>query len=1004
MKQNLKQYILLIALIVTSVHNIWAATEHTPFIESLTGSISGNTLTLTATFNYDNISSMVSNIQYHWSKGGEEQSGSNNVFTLTDGAFVKEEVMWEVYATYTYTPQSGEPETRKTNVAEYLQTPPLVTISGSESGDNLTLTATFNTYGTLLTNAEYHWVTYTYNADGEVTAENDEIGGATQIVSSIAFEEKVWHAYVKYKKSGVDYQTPSARYAQQPKPLPTLSVTKVEDKEQGHDMLVMNASLSPAYTGVVPTYHWSKNGEEQSGNDAHREVPHAFDTQLWRCWATFTFDGKEYTTNDDTYTYYSTLGQLNFHADLQSDGTVIATLQDAASLHEGVTIAYSWKDSKGRTNGSGDGRTYTRTNDAAWVEFTATITQNGTSNQLIKYAHYSFDGEHTVVYINYTGGGSDSRDGLTPQTPVATWKKAYSLLNNGGWERNIIVIVNNGSTAKNMIITENDTQGKAATITGRWPWDNSALPDNTGRVYVNGNTSKDNTGTRIGAATRFKDVVFYGTNNSQNRLSCFLNDIEFDTRVEMRNFANLETNAGAIAGHTSPHFHLQLYADQLQKGDFPQAQNKIMNVTIKSGQFGRILASRIAGTKAKDTYIIGRHDNPFKINITVDIKDANNRKVGSKTYTDDIGYLASGLTQGMMWGDVTMNIKRGRIATLVAGSQGNALKMGDLKVPVSTYCGRSEINVMAENNEDVVIENYYGGCQGRVYGSEGVCDAYFYGKSTLNVTGGTIRSDIFASSAGISGLRSDDPDYYAKKWYTPDQRIPYPGSYAYSVDYLPYDRNKQIVTMTTHNGNIDLNDTEIKINISGGIVNNVYGGSYGNSDPLDNVNYAPAHAGRLFGNTSVNISGGTVTGNIYGGGKGSTRYYAMASTDAKRKDFLDVAQVYGNTNVTITGTPDIRGNIFGAGAGVEATNANEFLEIARVYGTTNVIFNADYTDDNPFSGNIYGGGAHGGVEGNTNVVIKKGVIIGNVFGGSQGQEGYSNKAKVVGTTKVVVGE
>lgn len=990
---------LLLMFCMLSAQHVWA--DGKPFIESLTGSISGNTLTMTATFNNDNISTMVSNVQYHWSKGGVEQSGTNNVFTLTDGAFVTEEVMWEVYATYTYTPQTGEPEVRQTNVAEYLQTPPVVLLSGNESGDNLTLTATFNTYGTLLTNAEYHWVTYTYDENGDIIEHStiDEIGESTKIVSSVVFEEKVWHVYVKYKKEAVDYQTPSARYAQQPKSLPTLSVSK---NNTDNSKLVMEASLSPVYTGVTPTYHWSKNGEEQSGNDAHREVPHAFDTQLWRCWATFAYDGKDYRTNDDTYTYYSTLGELHFHADRQDDGTILATLDDAASLHDGVTVTYSWDDSNKNT---GTGNSYTRQGDAEWIEFKATIRENGTANQLIKYAHYSFDGGHTVVYINYTGGGSDSRDGLTPQTPVATWKKAYSLLNNGGWEKNIIVIINNGSTAKNMIITENDTQGKAATITGRWPWDGSALPDNTGRVYVNANTSKDNTGTRIGAATRFKDVVFYGTNNSQNRMSCFLHDVEFDTKVEMRNFANLETNAGAIAGHTSPHFHLQFYADQLQKGEFPQVQNKIMNVTIKSGQFGRILASRIAGTKAKDTYIIGRHNNPFKINITIDIQDlVNNKKVGSKTYTDDIGYIASGLTQGMMWGDVTMNIKRGRIATLVAGSQGNALKMGDLKVPVSTYCGRSEINVMAEHDEDVVIENYYGGCQGRVYGSEGVCDAYFYGKSTLNMTGGTISSDIFASSAGISGLRSDDPDYYAKKWYTPDQRIPYAGTYAYDIDYLPYDRNKQIVTMTTHNGTIDLENTEIKINISGGVVNNVYGGSFGNSEPLNVVAYAPAHAGRLFGNTSVNISGGTVKGSVFAGGKGSTRYYDLAGDAATKNKFLDVAQVYGNTNVTITGTPNIAGNIYGAGEGVVATNTEQFLEIARVYGNTNVIFDADYTDDNPFTGNIYGGGAKGGVVGNANVTIKKGVIIGNVFGGSQGQEGYPNKAKVIGTTKVVIGE
>lgn len=980
----------------------WAdESEHKPFIESLNGSVSGNTLTLTATMNYDNIENQIrESVKYHWTKRGIKQDGNNNMFT-DNNALTTEPIQWEVYATYTY--QEHE---YTTNTMYYTQTPPVVKLTGAVSGDNLNLTASFNDYNGSLTDIQYHWLTYTYDEDDKRTPHEDETNhSATKTVPAIKFEEEVWHVYATYTYNAQQYQTEPDRYLQEATPLPTLTVSKVEDHEQGHDMLVMNASLSPDYSTKVAElkYHWSNNAVEQTDHyNAHREVPHAFDTQLWRCWATFTYDGKEYKTNDDTYTYYSTLGHLNFHADKQSDGTIKATLDDATSLHTGVSVAYYWKDSKGNTD---TGTSYTRTSEAEWVEFTATITQNGTSNKLIKYAFYSFDGEHTVVYIKYTGGGNDNNDGRTPETPVATWKKAYSLLNNGGWDQNIIVIVN-GTGTGNMIINDDDTDGKAATITGQWPLDKAMDHSTAGIIYVSGSTTNDKTGARIGAPTRFRNVVFYSAQGKTSRFSCHLHDVKFDEGVVMKNFPNLATNSGATSGRTAPDFHLQLYADQYANAIFPQDKNKVMQVTIKSGQFGRILASRIAGTKATNTYIIGRHDNPLKANITIDIQDIVGNRTASpgKTYADDIAYIAAGLTQGMMWGDITMNIKRGSIATLVAGSQGNALTMGSLKVPVSTYCGRTEVNVMAENNSDVVIQNYYGACQGRVYNDNDplICDAYFYGKSTLNMTGGTIQADIFASSAGISGLRSSDPDYFAKKWYTSDQRIPYPGSFAYGIDYLPYDRNKQIVTMTTHNGTIDLNDTEIQMNISGGIVKNVYGGSYGYSDVLP-AKVAPAHAGRLFGNTSVNISGGTVTGSVYAGGKGSTQYYTDAAA-AKKADFSDVAQVYGNTNVTITGTPNFQGNIYGGGAGVESTSSGEFLDIAKVYGNTNILFDADYTDANPFKGNIYGGGAKGGVEGNTNVIISKGVIVGNVYGGSQGEEGHPNKAKVVGTTKVVIGE
>lgn len=973
----------------------WADEEHNPFIESLTGSVSGNTLTLTATMNYDDIQGLIeSTVKYHWTKGGVEQSGTYNVFT-ENNALTMENIQWEVYATYTY---QGKECT--TNTMYYTQTPPAVQLSGAVSGDDLNLIASFNDYNGALTGVSYNWFTYTYDDEGNATRVDDTSNhSSTKTVPALRFEEEVWHVEATYTYAYASHTTEPDRYMQVATPLPVLTVVKEENEET--KTLTMNASLFPDYSSKISElkYHWTKNTEEQSGNEATREVQHSFDTQFWRCWATFTYDGKEYKTNDDTYTCYSTLGELHFKAEKQPNGTILATLQEAGSLGDGISVAYSYKDSKGVT---GNTNSYTQpAQGSEWVEFQATITQQGTSNKLIKYAFYSFDGAHTVVYIKYTGGGNDNNDGKTPETPVATWKKAYSLLNNGGWDQNIIVIVN-GTGNGNMIINNEDTDGKAVTITGKWPWDGPALTSD-GKVWVSSKTTNDKIGARIGGPTRFKDVIIQANGSAQCRLSCHLNDVTFDTGVVMKGFGKLDESSGLIKGRVAPHFHLQLYGDQYANDIFPQDKNKVMQVTIKSGQFGRILASRIAGTQAINTYIIGRHDNPFKANITVDIQDIeNNRIVGSTTYTDDIAYLAAGLTQGMMWGDITMNIKRGRIATLVAGSQGNGLKLS-VNVPVSTYCGRTEVNVMAENDNDVVIENYFGGCQGRVYNETNpyICNAYFYGHSTLNMTGGTIKSDIFASSAGISGLRSDDPDYYQKGWFTSDERIPYEGAYAYGVDYLKYNPNKKLVKMTTYNGEIDLNETEIKINIKGGVVNNVYGGSYGFSESLS-AKVAPAHAGRLFGNTSVNISGGRVTGNIYGGGKGNTTYYTDATSD--KANYLDVAQVYGNTNVTITGIPDIQGNIYGGGAGVDATNEQEFLEIARVYGNTNVVFDADYTDQNPFKGNIYGGGAKGGVEGSTNVIIKKGVIVGNVFGGSQGQDGYSNKAKVVGTTRVVIGE
>lgn len=103
---------------------------------------------------------------------------------------------------------------------------------------------------------------------------------------------------------------------------------------------------------------------------------------------------------------------------------------------------------------------------------------------------------------------------------------------------------------------------------------------------------------------------------------------------------------------------------------------------------------------------------------------------------------------------------------------------------------------------------------------------------------------------------------------------------------------------------------------------------------------------------------------------------------------------------------EISGGIYGGGAGVAAVGAvgaeTEFLGIAKVYGTTNVTI--DPTDPAwTYTGDIYGGGALGSVEGNTNVNIKGGIINGNVYGAGQGEDGHPDKASVTGKANVVIG-
>lgn len=650
---------------------------------------------------------------------------------------------------------------------------------------------------------------------------------------------------------------------------------------------------------------------------------------------------------------------------------------------------------------------------------------------------YDYDGDgnmetYNVVYIDYKSGNDDN-NGESAGKPVKSWSVAYGKLpaytgttdadRDEAWNKNIIV-VKTTSTSGNMTITDADANGIPVCITGEWPWTGTKTVTG-GKILLNANHSSSGTpGSRIGGPTKFKNVTFYGTDATQARFCLWLNDAYFDEGIVMQNFGTLQPSEGAIDGRSSAQMHLMLYSDQYASSTFP-TMTRPMQVTIRSGRYGRIMAARIAGgTRNQTTYIIGRHDNPLMAKIVVDIVDNNpqgKKADGSeRKYTCDIGYLCAGLTQGGIYADEEIEIKSGTIGVVVAGSQGNAIA-NVTNAPISSFFGRITVDIDANggNDKKVDITDYYAACQGRVYGGDGICNAYFYGQSTLNLKHGTIHNNIFASAGGISGLVS--PNDASK--YTDDKKIPYSGGSAttYGVDYNSYSSTKTIVKVTSNfNGaaeGIDLANTKITTNIFGGIVEgSVYGGSYGYSKTLDAV-YAPAHAGRLFGNTSVNISGGTIKGSVYGGGLGTTDYYNDPNADSSGKattaqknrtadEFVDVAQVYGNTNVTITGKPTIEGNIYGGGGGVDAVGAigdeTEFLDIAKVYGNTNVTIDADA--DWEFTGNIYGGGAKGAVAGNTNVIVKGGIINGNVFGAGQGEEGHPDKAKVTGTSNVAIGE
>lgn len=154
--------------------------------------------------------------------------------------------------------------------------------------------------------------------------------------------------------------------------------------------------------------------------------------------------------------------------------------------------------------------------------------------------------------------------------------------------------------------------------------------------------------------------------------------------------------------------------------------------------------------------------------------------------------------------------------------------------------------------------------------------------------------------------------------------------------------------------------TSVNLNISGGkISGNIYGGGYGYTEYLTEAVTA-TDGGALYGNSNIIISGSpTIEGNIYAAGRG----YNLSSK-------TNIAQTTGNTNIEISGSPTINGQIFGAGEGISG-----YTDMAKLVGTSNIKISSDLNTE------VYGGGNIATTQGNTNVSIENGNHTSDIYGG-----------------------
>lgn len=266
----------------------------------------------------------------------------------------------------------------------------------------------------------------------------------------------------------------------------------------------------------------------------------------------------------------------------------------------------------------------------------------------------------------------------------------------------------------------------------------------------------------------------------------------------------------------------------------------------------------------------------------------------------------------------------------------------------------------------------------------------------IQITGGTVRYSVSGGSNGVYSTGSGQDGRI-----TNCDTLVYIGGTAQIGTTTTVTKPEPATLYEVHagcvlgagNGNDDVansgqvDNTHIIINDKAHILNSVYGGG----------NYGiVGTSGRTTATTKIEILGGTIDGNVYGGAN-QNNIYGSTNIDVKAGQVKGAVYGGSNSSGTISTTTTI--NVTGGTLGQKSNTTDNEVLFGGGYGssttvTGNAIVNIKDTDgDVNIYGSAYGGSSQGRMNSNVTVNIQdlpstenKISIEGNVFAGGKGTE------------------
>ena len=370
-------------------------------------------------------------------------------------------------------------------------------------------------------------------------------------------------------------------------------------------------------------------------------------------------------------------------------------------------------------------------------------------------------------------------------------------------------------------------------------------------------------------------------------------------------------------------------------------------------------------------------------------------------------------TAGRVYGDASVNITGGTVLHNVYG--------GGSLANVGTILYRKDGEAAPGTSLAPTTNDPYGTPQDNT-GSTSVT----IGGTAIIGSDGMNNGSVFGSCRGMAGPGYTDRAYVYNTTVTINAGTdgkPFIHGSVFGSGENGHVQNNTVVTINGGTIGSDLPDNYATLDAAAKMkydyIGNVYGAGRGvdtYKDNADNTHYSYS-AGYVRNTTTVNVNGGTILRNVYGGGSmGLVGNYGPLGDQETWQGGGDngtaTVNIYSTIGTAANRAKGYGGNVYGSSRGrandpADAATLSNFYTTEGGFGEFAYVYKSHVTVDAPGDtvyGSVYGGGENGHVDwGGTTVDILDGTIKGNIFGGGQGSSTSPTAGIVDGNTQVNIG-